>query len=238
MGIISWLFKFIVGSIIKKIVSLVVLMGIGLFAAHYFDRLAPVAIAASTNGATVVASQPEGLRRKAAERLVSVSDWYLDNHVAPEKLAALGANQRKGSWGTAHASPAGGSSIFKPERSTQSPNALATMPSRPKTPTDHYETKARIASFTRECRLVGVRDGRPIRTELMGCALAERMAGSPGFEGFSASSFRTVKFLYYAPDGQTVLTGRYNPSTLLGLEIGGVINVRVSLDDPNNAVPI
>lgn len=231
MGILGWLFKVTIGTFIKKIVSMAVLVGCGLYAAHHFDRLAPIAANLSNQSETMIASQPEGLRRNAAEKLVAAADWYLANHVEHERLAGLGVSTD--GWQSTQSSS---------ERSFGNSFSIASRAeaSVPKetAQTDHYDTKARIASFSRQCRLVGKRYGQSITTELMDCSLAESMAGSPGFEGFAPYSYRTVEYLYYAPDGQTVLTGRYNPESLLGLEIGGVIDVRVNLDNPNRARPI
>lgn len=235
MGIITWLVKAIIGSILKKLVVFAVLTGGGLYVAHSMNRLAPMATMLNQSADSIAAAQPEGFRRDAVGYAKQAASWYLENHAdnaatnaGPFAFAPIPkretATQPSG-WANISAATAKAVTV-----STHSPAGNGDA--------GFYETAARVSAVNATCRLEGKHGGIDARTKPMDCNHAQTLAASGRYPGLSVERSASVEFIYYAPDGRTVLTNTYVPRSGERKTVGSTIDVRVSLSDPSQAKPM
>ena len=107
---------------------------------------------------------------------------------------------------------------------------------KPAAPADHFEVQGRISAVRMECRLVGSRNGKAIRTEPVPCERARMALTYPQFVGYTLSEERTATYIYYAPDGVSVLEGKAKAGR--GQKVGDVIGLRVNRENPRRSTPI
>jgi len=108
------------------------------------------------------------------------------------------------------------------------------MPSAP----SHYEMQARIVNVEHTCNLRFRVDGKLRQTETMNCARAVDLMKRPDFIGYTLHKSERVTYSYYAPDGQSTLTGTLRSaksSTGEQYRTNDVINIRISASDPSQS---
>ena len=102
------------------------------------------------------------------------------------------------------------------------------------------EVEARISDVTRQCRLLDMRGATITRTAPMPCFKAEEMLTRDAFAGFELQRVADIAYIYYAPDGKTVLKGSFSPKSgdESQFRVGAVIDIRVDPRNPERSEPI
>lgn len=103
-----------------------------------------------------------------------------------------------------------------------------------------FEVTARISDVSRECRLLDLRGARVTRTQPMPCGQADEMVTRAEFEGFEVRRYAKIGYIYYAPDGKTVINGYFSPPASGSREffVGSVIDIEVNAQNPELSRPI
>ena len=102
----------------------------------------------------------------------------------------------------------------------------------------HFEMQARVTKVEQHCNLRFREDGKLRQTEKLDCLRAVDLLKKPEFVGYTIHKSDRVIYSYYAPDGQSTLTGVLHPKNTpsgRSYQKNDVINIRISAKDPSKS---
>ena len=102
----------------------------------------------------------------------------------------------------------------------------------------HYEMQARITNVEQMCNLRVRVEGKLRQTDAVDCSRAVSLLQRPEFVGYEIHKSDRVVYSYYAPDGQSTMTGVLKSATDRAgrrYQKNDVINIRINARDPSKS---